>query len=231
MIKTATVTGADEKTDPQELYDLWRTHKHIEVAFLYSAETGRPKYPSREWMLDTIKARPLGMPISIHLCGEPSRRFMNGDLDHIKPLLPHIKRLQVNGNPDDIKEEAFEKLWSQCFIDLIIQVKDFRYPRYFQLAKKYPNLSMLLDCSGGRGLYYGALWPAKPEGARCGWAGGLTPDNVLENLTVNQYWMGYDGWVDSETGLRSTIPNTTEHYFDLDKAKMFASQTALMVAV
>jgi phosphoribosylanthranilate isomerase len=73
----------------------------------------------------------------------------------------------------------------------------------------------LLDRSGGRGILDGD-WPGPPS-APCGYAGGLTPDNVAAQLDRIAAVAGdAKVWIDAESGLRDERDR-----FDLRKAERF----------
>jgi phosphoribosylanthranilate isomerase len=76
--------------------------------------------------------------------------------------------------------------------------------------------SPLFDTSGGAGVLPNR-WPGAWPGRYCGYAGGLGPDNVVEQLTririaANE---GERFWIDMERRVRSD----DDEQFDLDKVR------------
>jgi hypothetical protein len=79
------------------------------------------------------------------------------------------------------------------------------------------NVSTLFDISHGAGVLP-IEWPEVIEGASCGYAGGLSPDNVSAQLDKIAYAAGETVfWIDAETKLRSEDDET----FDLVKVEQF----------
>jgi len=73
---------------------------------------------------------------------------------------------------------------------------------------------VLFDSSGGRGLAP-VSWPAPLPGTTCGYAGGLGPDTLTEQLPlIHTAANGRGYWIDMEGRLR-----TPEDRFDLDRAR------------
>ena len=79
-----------------------------------------------------------------------------------------------------------------------------------------PNLSFLFDESMGLGTI-AAAWPAPPDGQRFGYAGGLSPLNISEQLQLMaEVAAGCTFWVDMESGVRSQRSDGTDD-FDINK--------------
>jgi len=74
----------------------------------------------------------------------------------------------------------------------------------------------LYDLSGGAGMLPDK-W-IKPIGDYCGYAGGLSPDNLKDNLNKLSNIVGdVPIWIDAETHLRSH----NDKVFDIDKVIRF----------
>ena len=73
---------------------------------------------------------------------------------------------------------------------------------------------MLFDSSGGRGIRR-AQWPTPLSGVRCGYAGGLGPENLRLEMPRIAAVAGPDYWVDMENSLRDA-----DDHFSVDKARL-----------
>ena len=75
----------------------------------------------------------------------------------------------------------------------------------------------LFDLSGGAGILPES-WP-KAKGEYCGYAGGLSPENLEEQLEKIKCVVDEDQkiWIDVETHVRSS----DDKQFDLDKVRKF----------
>ena len=77
------------------------------------------------------------------------------------------------------------------------------------------STSVLFDSSGGKGREP-EQWPAAQNDIRCGYAGGLGPDNLRRHLGLLDGTAGNPSiWVDMESGVRSEDVQA----LDLDKVK------------
>ena len=77
------------------------------------------------------------------------------------------------------------------------------------------NCSTLFDLSHGAGVLP-EQWPKPLPGIRCGYAGGLSPDNIKEQLTLISAAVGDTPiWIDMETHVRSN----NDRLFDLGKVE------------
>ena len=86
------------------------------------------------------------------------------------------------------------------------------------------NAVPLFDLSGGAGQLPQA-WP-RADVAYSGYAGGLSPENVIEQLKkIEEAAWGHRIWVDVETHVRSADDQT----FDLDKVRAFLEAVKLWV--
>jgi hypothetical protein len=165
----------------------------VEWGILVSkSAAGRNRFPSLEW----ISKIPNNFNISIHVCGRWVREMCEGNVDwyfELKDVLGGFNRIQLNfhGYTHRIKEKDF--------INGLKRIENLKFGRgrgkgdkqfIFQLdgvndplvdiAKTGGiNAVPLFDLSGGEGRLP-PFWPVS-EGY-CGYAGGLSPDNVVEQL-------------------------------------------------
>jgi len=202
-----TLSGADENTPIEPLLYLARFGAEIGLLYTYSPD-GRNRYPSPEWITETVKA--LGGKAAIHICGMRARQQLY-DCDYVvQAMVAHASRIQVNG--------PLDPTW-------VCRVCD-RYPTHTIITQHFsrnlcllpvdaPNHAILVDGSGARGISPGS-WQRPATDKPVGFAGGLGPDNIREELPkiaaiANGHPNGW--WVDMEGKLRDD-----DDWFSVDLA-------------
>ncbi|TAN03109.1 MAG: hypothetical protein EPN36_14015 [Rhodanobacteraceae bacterium] len=206
-----TLTGADERTDLGALEALVAEHGELEIGLLYSEKPeDRPRYPSLRW-IEKITTRLPGV-CALHVCGVGARDALkNGTLSAV---LHNIRRVQVNGHvePGEIAPIAMQ------FPIVVMQWQPGRDNPDLESAIARAELfaglghQWLVDGSGGRGRLPGSWF--RPSGPRpVGFAGGLGPETLADELpkiaaVAHGHW-----WVDMEQSLR------TDDWFDLDRCR------------
>lgn len=196
-----TVTGADEKTDVAALAKL-----DAEIGLLYTeTPEGRNRYPRWEWIRETsLELR----RASLHVCGRGARaKLMEGSLP-----VSGFQRIQVNG---------------------LLEIPDVRhlcrlYPRHTIITQHTPknrylmavnaeNHVLLVDGSGGRGISPES-WRQPDTAKVVGFAGGLGPDNLADELQTISRIARPGWWVDMEGKLR------VDDWFSLELAGQCCAQ-------
>lgn len=196
-----TVTGADERTD------LFRLAKiDCEVGLLYTATPeGRNRYPRREWLAEAVKRLPR---VALHVCGRMARNELT--LGRLDDLVVNVQRIQLNGAM--LVEECARICQMYRSKTVITQ---HREENRFLLDVNSRNHAVLVDGSGGRGILP-PLW-ARPNTAKpVGFAGGLGPDNLAEQLREIAFVAVRPWWVDMEGRLR------VDDWFSCGKAEAAA---------
>jgi hypothetical protein len=224
-LRYVTLTGADDKTDPLAMRELSEKYKFVEWAILFSqAKAGVSRYPSLDWLEKSLPYF-YQMNMSAHLCGKWVDDANKGRITFLDDddMADAFGRLQLNMAKDKLlKVLNWEtKLWD-CALEKPI-ILGGPYQKY---KIKIPTdtfmqrgVSPLFDCSGGRGIL-AAEWPApaldeygKP--LFCGYAGGLGPDNIEEELAKIEAVVGdAEIWVDMESKIRND-----KDEFDLEKCE------------
>lgn len=224
MIKTVTITGADDSINPGDLLALSQRYPYVEWGILLSQSSmGEFRYPSRHW-LDVLahfkKDKGKELRLSAHLCGRWVRDLLKGS-DVPNQLLPDLwpifDRVQLNthGTFHKFNPYGFEKIASLSPEKQYIFQVDGVNDELATWAKQVTslNIAMLFDKSGGAGVLPG-VWPAPVEGFDCGYAGGLGPDNLTVEIPKI---LGRAGkrliWIDMETRVRSG----NDTLFDMNK--------------
>lgn len=230
-MKRLTLTGIDERTDPQWVRDVLRdthgtgltgvrtNHSALEFGILRGPKAGtHPRFPHRKAVEALLCAGAPG-DFAFHLCGEYAQMVSRGDWHQLLDIIDftQVGRVQVNlsSTTGEYLDKRILTLWRfSKFIDrpVIMQWRDDTFPLV-------PNgLHLLADRSGGNGKLPEA-WPTRDElcsnhsTTRLGFAGGLGPYNVTRQLNLITKANGGTGfWVDCESSLR------TNDWFDINKA-------------
>jgi hypothetical protein len=215
-LKYISITGADDAVDAADLVALSREFPAAEWAILLLPDrAGTPRFPKPDW-IKSFAARAAGLNTAMHLCGGALLGFINGDED-IFNAMQGFSRIQLNLKFGDVegsydpaallKRVADNPRWQ--FIIQYAKDKQGLLP----LLKDIPNHAVLFDESAGRGISPDT-WDAPLPGHFCGYAGGLNPDNVAQNLEIiAKVAAGHETWIDMETGVR------TDDVFDLAKVR------------
>lgn len=187
-----TFTGVDAWTDPAGLAQLGSEYP-IEWGILFSTQRQGvdPRYPAREVIQRLVQELPLRW--AAHLCGADARAVLEaGASPHDDLLAAHFQRCQIN-TADPGAQPALVAQWAQ----------EVNVRAILQCRSSFPRVSatdMLFDASGGRGIVP-TDWPTAVRTTFCGYAGGLSPENVAQALAV----IGTRAdkfWLDMESGVR-----------------------------
>ena len=219
-IRFATVTGADDKTSIDSMVRIRNRYPFVEWGILFSPKRiGESRYPSSEW-LEKLKDKGSSMRISAHICGVYSQELLTtGICDALSTNTAIDKvgafyRVQLNFNSS--KHTVSEKFYRNLRISaihgtVILQYNDSNCELNSEVISKGIGVSFLYDSSGGLGVLE-KQWKPPVGNFFTGYAGGLTPDNLEEELKKIEAVVGDNEiWIDAETGLR------TNDTLDLDK--------------
>lgn len=224
MITKFTFTGANDQTRTQEMIEISAEFPFAEWGILVSSSSwGTSRFPSPEW-IEALSITAPGLPLSMHLCGKLVKDFMKGIDDGLKDIPEfHIAgmfdRVQLNTHGFSHKFESIglinllEKYHDKEFI---FQFDNKNEHILRDVATQADNISTLFDLSHGAGVLP-TSWPEPIEGIKCGYAGGLSPDNLMEQIAlIDSKTRGKDVWIDIETHVRSEDDQT----FDLNKVHL-----------
>lgn len=216
-IKYCTITGADDQVDPEDLVSLSYRYPFVEWGILFSLDREKTsRYPSERWVYDFLDAAEnymIDINRSAHLCGYYAEQFVKCD-PKIFSLLNHFQRVQLNINfrkskidPDSIHMQI-QFAGTRPVITQYNEDNKWAWCSF----KDLPNHEVLYDGSGGRGIV-GDWIPPLPL-VTCGYAGGLTPDNLADELEkIGQVAGDHEIWIDMESGVR------TDNQLDLEKVE------------
>lgn len=217
-IVAASFTGAEDSVDPAELARVSARWPQAEWAVLILDEReGSGRNPSQAWRLLFLDALEGRGRTAAHLCGVSAfERLLSGGP---WPELARYGRVQANINARSAhfgKEQVFE-VWRRLAADsggLIIQLHagvEAWAAEFLAKAEPGARVEALFDESKGRGALPVA-WRESLPGIPCGYAGGLSPENVAAQMpAIARAARALGCWIDMETGVR------TGERFDLAK--------------
>lgn len=234
-ITKVTVTGADDSVSPRSLVEIAEEFPFVEFGILLSKnQLGCTRFPSAAWLSElqsVCNSIPkFGLNLSGHICGRWVREILLGrwPLDELMALLgPHFydhlfSRWQLNthGVSHEWMPEFISGLKSiATWPGTVIFQYDERNNEVLQAAIESgaENIAALFDLSHGAGELP-KFWPGLLPGISCGYAGGLSPENVRDQCTKIQLSVGNASiWIDAETHLRME----SGRFFDLHKVRDF----------
>ena len=222
-LKYVAITGADDGVSVEDLNAIAREHPFVEWALLFMPErAGEKRFPSAQWLKD-FSVNYKGAHRAMHLCGSAFLDFAAGKPE-ILDVIKGFKRIQLNlefGNAGDQcdLQQLLQQITAHPQHEFVIQYTDKRKNLLLELAK-IPNHALLFDGSAGAGVLPGS-WPAPLSGHFCGYAGGLKPENIKENIGKIAAAAGdYTTWIDMESGVR------TDDNFDLQKVRQVLATAA-----
>lgn len=204
IIDKVTITGIDNKVKFSLLKEFSQKYPWVEWGILISeSRAGTSRYPSFHRINDILD---LNLNFSIHICGKLMRDICNGCW-RISTLINFLKvsRIQINLGSYIDKFDRNKFINGIKCMDIpwqiIIQTKNVNCDLVLSLSE-ICNVLPLFDISGGKGIKP-VKWPVEFKLNGCGFAGGLTPENVgkeLEKISLN---IPDFVWIDVESGIRS----------------------------
>lgn len=195
-------------------------HSHLEIAILINNRTatrlvGSPRWPGRAWVDElTSVTRRKHLQLSMHLCGEPVRQLLTGELDWsgLTSLVHVAQRVQINTHAEPHISTVSMLRSLQEGADIVRRDIDRQFIFQWDQVNNHlvymphhydHNVAVLFDYSHGAGILPG-MWPDYMDDLPCGYAGGLGPDNLAEQLPLIQdASAGNDFWIDMETRVRT----------------------------
>lgn len=228
-----TITGADDSISAHELKSISRQFPFVEWGILFSqTQQGTPRFPTESW----IAHLPVGPTYCAHLCGRYVRDIVLDAklkwIDNRYNRSEIFNRVQLNfhgqfhkGHPSLGSVLDFYKEYQ--FILQCDGVNDSAVEKLCAEQTRARACSPLFDTSGGAGRLPDS-WPRAWEDSYCGYAGGLGPDNVLEQLDrIYVASMELPFWIDMERRVRSE----DDWQFDLQKVGRVLELCAPLVSV
>jgi hypothetical protein len=204
-----------------------KKYPFVEWGILLSAtQEGSPRFPSRSWLrrfsdmvLDHNERRDPHIHVSAHLCGRWLRDLLKGNNSCPHLDLGIFERVQLNfhGERQEVRMTEFVDELQKMEADgmkVIFQWDGVNTRILRDAIAAGVDGQALFDLSHGAGILPNT-WPYPLDGIYCGYAGGLGPDNLYEQMAmVNTAARDKPYWIDMETGVRSHCGET----FDIQKA-------------
>ena len=235
ILDRVTVTGADDSTEIMDLVELSDEFPFVEWGILVSgSQQGGPRFPSQKWLenLRIVAMSPgCRMRLSLHICGRWVRDICAGKFTVVTEVLEgastsfweQFQRIQLNFHAYAhlIREPEFAdslRLWCSRQ-QVIFQCDGVNDHLASNAYDDGINAVPLYDKSGGAGVLPGE-WPKPMAGIYSGYAGGLAPHNVSDELAhrIKLVCREEDRiWIDCETHVRSDADRT----FDLGRVRAF----------
>jgi hypothetical protein len=215
FIKTVTVTGADDSITPADLALIAKDCPFVEFGILLSKrQEGSKRFPSRDWLQRLYSVwNDSGIILSGHLCGQWVRDLCLGiptffeEFEHWQGW-NMFNRIQLNFHAESHKVDSqklaglFNKYLAPRHI--IFQMDGVNEKTFYSMKAQYDiPMFPLFDQSGGIGRLPDN-WPEQKSDQYSGYAGGLSPDNLKEELEKISKVASrlIPTWIDAETHLR-----------------------------
>lgn len=227
LIKKVTVTGADDSVNPKDLLNLAKDFPFVEYGILMSkgSRSGKNRMPSFTWLqefVDTFSTQ--GVSVSGHICGSWVKEIYHGswpfiDLHYGFSSIANRWQLNTHGESHTYTLDPFMDVISErntLSQQVIFQFDKMNNTPLNRAIEKGLNVSALYDLSHGAGVLP-EKWEVPSLNTYCGFAGGLSPKNVVEQIEKMCSITSVPFWIDAETWLRSE----DDEKFDLDKVRAF----------
>jgi hypothetical protein len=206
-LKRVTITGADDPVPIEALAELADEFPFVEWAILVSkGQEGKPRFPSRDWIgRFAVIAAARSWKVSTHVCGPWVRQILEGSIDWEElPVCVRVsERVQINahGYPASLTS-ALAKSLRLIDKDLVFPWDGVNAGLALAAREAGCKASVLFDISAGAGRLPHS-WPAPPPEFWCGYAGGLGPDNLVEQLKKIEELCNKPYWIDMERRVRT----------------------------
>jgi len=217
-INKVTMTGADDSISPNELFEISKKYPFVEWGILVSRNSqGNNRFPSIDWMNKLAELNTDKLLLACHLCGTYVKEVLMGSdrfTGELGNIWKQFQRVQINthGYKHQFEKSAITDL-KKFDKEIIFQFDGVNKPILDYAISEGVNCSTLFDMSHGAGILP-KEWLVPVDGVRCGYAGGLSPENVVGQIKLIESKVGdYELWIDMETQIRSNA----DQQFDLGK--------------
>ncbi|MGH3427734.1 MAG: hypothetical protein ACRDQZ_09240 [Mycobacteriales bacterium] len=220
-LERVTITGADSGTSISALIELSEKYPFVEWGILASrSQQGRSRFPGLGWTeAFSIAAPKHKMMVSTHICGSWVRELLVGDLDwkELPPVVSAGNRIQINthGQRHESTVGMMESLAVFGDKEFIFQWDGVNDHLPFAARNYGFNVSALFDTSAGAGILPKS-WTRSTAPFWCGYAGGLGPDNVVEQIRNIEQVCDRRFWIDMEGRVRTD----DDHTLDLKRVEL-----------
>jgi hypothetical protein len=208
IIDRVTITGADDSTDIQWMLQMQEKYPFVEWGILVSARSmGAPRFPSLDWIRRLLSNGSL-LQLSTHVCGRWVRDICSGSWLPVAAgtngLVMESGRVQLNfhGEPHELANTAVATAGQMMDKrQLIMQLDGVNTELWHRMLPKVHAVP-LFDLSHGAGVLP-TEWPRQMAGHYTGYAGGLGPRNIVEQVNKIKSVANGTIWLDMETRVRT----------------------------
>lgn len=245
-----TLTGADDSVSVDDILKISREFPFVEWGILVHKATNcghasdwSPRYPSLNWINELQVKTDTNVMLSLHVCGSWIRELLVGQNCIPASLLSGFQRIQLNFHAErttclpSVFYMALEPISRDR--QIIFQIDGNGGNEHMEAlwdwcdhSNGYIDSVALFDVSCGAGVVP-EEWPMPKfmlndqDYDYHGYAGGLGPDNVLDELKrIEQAAGDCRIWIDMETKIRSNF----DSQFDLNKCRMVLMQIAPLIS-
>ena len=244
FIQKVAVTGADDSVTPNDLELIAREFPFVEFGILVSPKLHESIcFPSKGWIAelvthfrDSMLLQGGRVAFAGHICGSWVNGIFNGVWPHegLDCLSNIVTRWQLNTHGihrdfDIVGLKRVVREQNNCELskEVIFQFDHKNTGALFACSDEGLIVSALFDLSHGKGRLP-STWPLPIKNIPCGYAGGLSLNNVAEEIAKIEKKVGEAKvWIDAESQLRTN--NGSQ--FDLHKVHSFLSKSKPWVCV
>lgn len=223
-IKYCTLTGVEDSTDINALFDLAAEFTFVEWGVLLAGNrAGSGRFPTWRWLdrlVSRMDAHPGAANFSLHLCGPNAQSFLFSPRSGVTgEMAKHFPRIQLNFFSRNYQTADIARAIQSVAETTRVITQHSRANEKLGLALlpfELRNHDILFDQSGGRGKLPGE-WPSIADelrGIPHGYSGGLGPDNVALEVPLILRRAGQPVSIDMEGRMRSP-----SDCFDLNLAR------------
>jgi hypothetical protein len=237
ILKKVTVTGIDDSTSIPDIHRFIALYPKIEFGVLIRSPWRESKqnarFPTFQWLerLCAYFHEYTRKHFSLHLCGLYVQDFFTNTrfVESIEMFFDYFSRVQINTHnvPYGFSMKTVTQNISNLLsysVTPILQYDDGNKENIEAILLEVPlgSVHVLHDMSHGAGKLP-EKWnlPLDINGCMNGYSGGLTPQNVVEEIIRMNLPENQEIWIDAETYLR------TMGEFDLLKAAGFYNAAML----
>ena len=211
--------GADDSNSITELSEFLKSYPDAELGIQISkTQEGTPEYPSLKWLYSLMEATDNTRQICLHINGHWSREMAKGVVpSEVMALLDFndsLGRIQLNFNAkrDNIGFQGIKKMIGLTHLSVVLQYNDNNAILLNNLITQKVALDVLFDASLGLGISP-LVFPSPIEDYFCAWAGGMSPENILDRLEVISKMTKDNIGIDAQRALR------VNHVFNVRRAE------------
>jgi hypothetical protein len=211
IVSKISCAGPDNSNSPQEIAQFLFDNPDAEIGIqLSKTRQGEPEYPTHEWIWDLVGElqKTNTRQLCLHVNGEWSRAMAKGTIPPEIGQLIHqgkavLERIQLNFNAkrDNIRSDDVRKIITLISQPIILQDNDNNHSLVQNLTTNKVPFNVLFDASLGLGISP-KTFPEPINGYFCAWAGGMSPENIMDRLEIISSEQNQKIGIDAQKALR-----------------------------